>query len=266
VTQIVPEIVDEARRLLDLIADQELDARLIGGMAVRLLAADDLDAAFIRDIADLDFVVSKRDARRLAALLEGAGYQGDEQFNALNGARRLLYLDRVNRRQIDVFVQTFVMCHELPIVQRLGDRADTLPAAEVLMTKLQIISLNAKDRGDLYAILATHDVAAHDDRAINAPRIASLASDDWGLQHTFELNLQRLRDGLPDLPLEAEAVATIAQRIDALATAIEVAPKSRKWKLRARIGERKQWYEEPEEVDRDISRPGHPSSTTTEDL
>jgi hypothetical protein len=31
---------------------------------------------------------------------------------------------------------------------------------------------------------------------------------------------------------------------------MEAAPVSRGWKLRARIGERRRWYDEPEEVDR----------------
>ncbi|MEA2245211.1 MAG: hypothetical protein QOD24_4767, partial [Solirubrobacteraceae bacterium] len=38
--------------------------------------------------------------------------------------------------------------------------------------------------------------------------------------------------------------------IDAIAEAMERAPKTRAWKLRAKIGERKRWYEDPEEVDR----------------
>jgi hypothetical protein len=82
--------------------------------------------------------------------------------------------------------------------------------------------------------------------------VTALASDDWGLQHTFELNLARLRDGLTELPVSADVGATIGRRIDALTQALEDAPKSRRWKLRARIGERKQWYEEPEEVDRGL--------------
>jgi hypothetical protein len=30
---------------------------------------------------------------------------------------------------------------------------------------------------------------------------------------------------------------------------MEAAPKSIKWKLRARVGERVSWYDEPEEID-----------------
>lgn len=250
-TPILPDIVQEARRLLDAVAGENIDARLIGGMAIRILAGERLDPAFEREIRDLDFVVAKRQGHRLGALLESSGYLPDEQFNALNGARRMLFHDVTHGRQIDVFVERFVMCHELPIARRLTQRADTLPATEVLMTKLQIVSLTEKDRGDLYALLDSHEVAAHDDGAVNPELIAALASEDWGLQHTFEMNLRRLRDALPTLALAPDAVASIARRLDEIQSAIESAPKSRKWKLRARIGERKQWYEEPEEVDRE---------------
>jgi hypothetical protein len=40
----------------------------------------------------------------------------------------------------------------------------------------------------------------------------------------------------------------VVKRIDALRDRIDREPKSRAWKLRARIGERKRWYETPEEV------------------
>ncbi|HEX8753229.1 MAG TPA: hypothetical protein VF731_07420, partial [Solirubrobacterales bacterium] len=158
-------------------------------------------------------------------------------------------------RQVDVFVGSFEMCHTLPLAERLGARPGTLPAAELLMTKLQIVELNEKDRGDAFALLLAHEVAEADvdasgADAIDASRIASLTSRDWGLQRTFELNFERLREALGALPLEEGGRETIAVRIERLAAAIEAAPKSRRWKLRERIGERVQWYEEPEEVDR----------------
>jgi len=40
-----------------------------------------------------------------------------------------------------------------------------------------------------------------------------------------------------------------AAQIAALRKAIEDAPKSTKWKLRARVGERVAWYVEPEEME-----------------
>jgi hypothetical protein len=240
-TPIAADIHVEAARLLGAIERAGIDARLIGGMAIRLLAGDRLHPAFERPIQDLDFVVAKRHRRELDALVIGAGYAPEEEFNALNGARRLLYRDEHHGRQIDVFVETFAMCHELPLAERLPVHPHTLPATDVLMTKLQIVELNAKDRGDVFALLHSTDVEVE--------RIAALTANDWGLQHTFELNLARLRDGLDAAP--AESRERIAERLDAIAAAMDAAPKSRKWKLRAKVGERKRWYDEPEEVDRE---------------
>jgi hypothetical protein len=250
-TQIRAHVDAEARRLLDEVARLELDARLIGGMAVRLLAGERLHPAYQRPLQDLDFVVARRHGRAIETLLRDAGYTPDEQFNALNGHRRLLFTDPHHGRQVDVFVEDFAMCHRLPLTERLTRQPDTLPAAEILMTKLQIVHLNAKDRGDLYAILLSHELASHDDGAINAERIAELTANDWGLQRTFSLNLDRLREGLSEQPLDPDGVRALEGRIDALAEAMERAPKTRRWRLRAKVGDRKRWYEEPEEVDRE---------------
>jgi hypothetical protein len=254
-TPIQPDINAEAQRLLAAIDRAGLGARLIGGMAIRLLAADRLPAAYERPIHDLDFILAKRDRPAFNQLLIDAGYVPQERFNALHGARRLLYDDSAHGRQIDVFVDTFSMCHELPLAEQIPIRPYTLPAADVLMTKLQIVELNEKDRRDLYALLCTHTVSAAPgattgEGEIDVGRIVALTSNDWGLQHTFELNLGRLRTALPEQPLAANEAAAVAERIDALDQALEDAPKTRKWKLRAKVGERKRWYEEPEEVDR----------------
>jgi hypothetical protein len=119
------------------------------------------------------------------------------------------------------------------------------------MTKLQIVELNAKDRADALSLLLAHEVVTgRDDGAINVAQIVRLTAQDWGLQHTFELNLERLVQALPELALSDAERRLIEGRISTLGDAMSAAPKSRRWKLRARLGERKQWYDEPEEVDR----------------
>jgi Uncharacterised nucleotidyltransferase len=254
-TPIEPDIHAEAQRLLAEIERTGIAARLIGGMAIRLLAADHLPAAFERPIQDLDFILSKRHRPEWGTLMIDSGYAPQERFNALHGAHRLLYDDPSHGRQIDVFVESFSMCHELPLAERIPVRPHTLPPADVLMTKLQIVQLNEKDRRDLYALLYSHTVSAGREGEggggdIDVERIVALTANDWGLQHTFELNLSRLRAALPEQPLDAAEAASVAERIDLLAQALERAPKTRRWKLRAKVGERKRWYEEPEEVDR----------------
>jgi hypothetical protein len=219
-------------------------------MAIRILAGDRLHPAFERPIQDLDFILVKRHRREFDRLIIEAGYRPQERFNALHGARRLLYDDTDHGRQIDVFVDSFSMCHELPLAERIPVLPRTLPPADILMTKLQIVELNAKDRGDLYALLLSHELGHATDDAIDVERIVALSSNDWGLQHTFEINLGRLHEGLSEQPLSDPETRALRQRIDELGAAMDAAHKSRRWKLRAKVGERKQWYDEPEEVDR----------------
>jgi len=243
-------LVEEASRLLAAARERDVPLRLLGGVAIQILLGERMDERFQRESADLDFLTTKRSGRAVEELLASAGWEPERQFNALNGARRLLFEDAPSGHKIDVFVESFEMCHVLPLAERMSVREDTLPAAELAMTKLQVVSLNAKDRNDLYALLHALEVAEHDDDAINAVRISELTSGDWGLHHTFELNFARLRDGLAEVGLSEPEQATVRARIDALHEAIEQAPKSRGWRMRARIGERKRWYEEPEEVER----------------
>ena len=237
-------MTEELRRLLEAIAERGIAARLFGGMAIRMLAPHPV---FAREVADLDFIVASRDARALEELLLGLGYEANREFNALNGNRRLLFESPV---RVDVFVGSFAMCHTLPLAERLDVRPDTLAPAELLLTKLQIVELNAKDRSDAWALLHAHPVAEHDDAAINARRIGELTGRDWGLHHTVELNLARLAAELDALALPDEDTRRIAERATAIEVAMEAVPKSRGFKLRARIGERTRWYDEPEEVDR----------------
>lgn len=48
--------------------------------------------------------------------------------------------------------------------------------------------------------------------------------------------------------LEGETARGIRARLSALWQRIEDEPKSGRWKRRSRLGERKRWYQEPEEV------------------
>lgn len=224
-----------------------LRVRLLGGIAIRLLLGDRFDAAFDRPYRDVDVICGRKDGRGLEQLLAERGWAPAAEFNALNGSRRLLFHDPASEAQVDVFVGEFSMCHSLPLADSLDRPGPSLPATDLVMTKLQIVELNAKDRSDLYALLAGCDVGDGDPTAIEPARMAALTARDWGLHHTFELNLARLREGVESG--EGPAAATVA--IDALAQAMEAEPKSRGWKMRARIGEKKRWYELPEEVDRE---------------
>src|SRR5436309_152382 len=94
-----------------------------------------------------------------------------------------------------------------------------------------------------------HPIADHDSGAINGAQIAALCADDWGLWRTITANLERCRGHVGDYELPAEDRVRVESRFDELLERIEAEPKSRGWRRRAKVGERKRWYELPEEVE-----------------
>jgi hypothetical protein len=210
---------------------------------VRLRSAG-LPVALQREYKDLDFATTKKGSGETQQLLRELGYDPHLAFNTMNAKERLLFFDDAHGRQVDVFVGSFRMCHEIPLEHRLSGHADTVPLAELVLTKLQIIQLNEKDVRDAVALFFEHDVT-DDDAGINGSRVAELCCDDWGLCRTITRNLESVSEHLGSYDVDRDLVST---RLAALQERIEAAPKSRGWKLRDKVGERKRWYELPEEV------------------
>ena len=224
--------------------------RLLGGLAICHHSPSATHHALRRAYPDLDFALGEKRSDRAEALLTGLGYQAHKSFNLLNGDRRALFSDVDHQRQIDVFVGGFRMCHTIPLLERLPLEPITIPLAELLLTKLQIVELNEKDVRDIAALLLDHPLGEGDAETINLARTAKLCAEDWGLWKTVGLSLDRAEQQVRSFPLEPQASATIRERIQGLRRALDEAPKSLRWKLRARVGERVTWYELPEEVRR----------------
>jgi hypothetical protein len=242
------DVVAEGKRLLARAEAEGVPLRLLGGVAIRLRAPGGLPAPFAREHGDLDFVTVRRGAPIAATFLRGEGYEPHVAFNALHGNERLLFFDNEHDRQVDVFVGQFRMSHRIPLDERLELEPGTLPLAELLLTKLQIAQLNEKDVRDALAVLHGHPVGEEDGNYVNAGRVAELCAGDWGLWRTFTANLAACRDYVGGYELSAQEQADLVARIELLSERIEREPKTRAWKLRARVGERKRWYELPEEV------------------
>src|SRR6266849_3643938 len=81
--------------------------------------------------------------------------------------------------------------------------------------------------------------------AIDARYVARLACEDWGLCRTVQLNIPKLLQTLDELDVDRDLVRS---RVAEIKGAIDAGPKPLKWKLRAQVGDRLQWYELPEEV------------------
>lgn len=247
-TEILQDIVAEGRRLIGIASDEGVPLRLLGGVAVRIKAPD-VPPALDREYKDIDFAVTKKGGGAADRLLKTAGYEPHVAFNAMHARERALYYDEENGRQVDVFINAFRMCHEIPLGSRLEVEADTVPLAELMLTKLQIVELNEKDIRDTVLLFHGHPIEDRDDGAVNGAHIASLCADDWGLWRTITANLERCRGEVGEYELPADDQARVESRFDELLERIEAEPKSRGWRRRAKVGERKRWYELPEEVE-----------------
>lgn len=242
-------MVEEALRIAGAAEREDLALRLLGGVAVKLRASGELPPPFRREYADLDWISAKGTSARTQKLFEGLGYAPQVRFNAIHGRERLLFFDETHDRQVDILIGTFRMSHEIRLGKRLDIESLTIPLAELLLTKLQIIELNEKDVRDALALLHDHPIADSDGDAINGAHIAALCASDWGLWRTITANVAALEGHLDRYDLPPEDKERIAGRVGELLERIEREPKTFGWKMRARIGERKRWYELPEEVD-----------------
>ncbi len=243
------DVIEEALRITEEAERDGATLRLLGGVAIRLRAEDGLHSAFEREYADLDWIVPKGKSSEAQKFFDSIGYTPHVRFNAIHGRERLLFFDEENDRQVDVLVGTFRMSHQIPFGDRLALEPVTVPLAELLLTKLQIVELNEKDVRDALALLHDHPVEESDGEAVNAAHIAKLCASDWGLWRTFTANLEALEGHLGRYELGEEGRGRIKERVEALLGRIEEEPKSLGWKVRAKIGERKRWYDLPEEVE-----------------
>jgi len=242
----VPGLEDEAKRLLQASSDKKVVLKLLGGVAVAMRCPSASRSGLRRSYVDMDFVAHEKQSKAIGAFFVEMGYQPRQRFNAMMGRKRLIFNDLANQRRVDIFLDVFEMCHRFNFSERVGLEPLTLPLADLLATKLQIVQINEKDFKDLTALLLDHDVGSVDGDTINGPYVARLCSNDWGTYKTLTLNLSKLGTSINGYGLAPSEVETVRTRIGKLVDMIEKEPKSFAWKMRARVGEKKTWYELPE--------------------
>jgi hypothetical protein len=243
---------DEMQRLVSEAQQRDIFLRVLGGLAIKVHSPHANHRSLERKYPDIDFVTDKASAKKLLDFLPEMGYTPNKTFNTLSGDRRQLWYDEEQGRQIDVFIGDFTMCHTLPLSDRLEIEPLTIPLAELFLSKAQIVELNRKDVLDLLTLLVDHEVGPGDEETINADLIAELCAKDWGLYTTVSMSIQKLHTFLDegDIDLEQSEAQAIKRRLVTMQKAMDEAPKTMAWKVRARVGTRVRWYEEVEEVQR----------------
>lgn len=238
-------IFDEAERVLNEAQQRRVTLKLFGGMAIYTSCSSAKRPPLARNYVDIDVMGHSKQSTSIKKMFVDLGYVPRTKFNAMYGDRRLVFNDSDHQRRVDIFLDIFEMCHKFDLKDRLNLNGSTIPPADLLITKLQIVEINQKDLKDLTCILLDHEVADSDGDNINGEYIAKLSANDWGIYKTLTKNLDRLASDVPGFKLGDES-KVVDSRITTLKKMIEEEPKTLRWRLRARVGERALWYTLPE--------------------
>ena len=234
----------EAVRVLDAAQAEHVLLRALGGLAVKLICPSAEVAPLARSYKDLDLATRHAESSSVTDLLAALGYEPDLEFNALHGLKQLYFWDPTHGRQLDVFVDRIDLSHTLEIADRLEITTRTLPPADLLLTKLQVVEVNEKDLKDTCALLADHPISPD---GIDPGRVTEVLGDDWGWWRTCTQTLDAVASYAESLEAFAGKDAVLRAAME-LRAAIDAAPKSVRWRMRSIIGERVRWYELPEET------------------
>jgi hypothetical protein len=246
------ELEREVHRIIDAAAGGGATIRVLGSIGVALHCPDAkaLLPAFARTYADIDFAAYGRHARAVAEAVGRLGYREDREIRITSEGRRAIFDHPTTPLvHLDVFYDQLEFCHRIPLAGRLEVDEPTIPLAELLLSKLQIVRLNEKDVVDTILLLLDHALGQGDDDVIDVGRIGRLCADDWGLWRTLTMNLEKVGSFAGRFPqLTEDQRDRVIDAAGGLKRAIDDIPKPLAWRVRDRIGDRRQWWTDVDEV------------------
>jgi predicted regulator of Ras-like GTPase activity (Roadblock/LC7/MglB family) len=250
-----PEVPAAARSLprvglalsfLDAARERKVVLRVLGDTAVRMCSPTWAAVPEAAEELFVDLAGHARQARDIDSVLKGFGAEPNTRFNTLFGAERLRYAHPESKLPVEIFLDSLTSYHRLEFGSRLHHGEYTLPLGDLLLLLLLNVRATDRDLHRMVALLADHDLGgAGDNETIDGVLVSATCADDWGWYKTVTINLEKILAAAPNV-LEGQARELGEKRVRRLRQMIEEAPKSLRWQVRARIGESRPWYEEPE--------------------
>ena len=194
---------EEALRVAGVGKERGIPLRIIGALAFHHHCPEFgyFQAKMNRVYTDIDFAAYAKQSRQIRQLFVSIGYDEDVEINSFHAeAGRLIFNNPTSHIHVDVFMDRLDFCHPIPWKGRLEVDYPTIPLAELVLEKMQIVKINEKDIIDTIMLFREHEIGKDDDDRINGTRVAALQA-----------------------------------RMDEY-------PKGTKWRLRAKVGDKKRWY------------------------
>ena len=244
------DIQREATALVASAADVGATVRVVGSAGIRMHCAqasrimDEID----RPAKDLDLVVRAADRRLLRSILEASGYEVDRDLLVAMEGQRYAFHHPESGVDVDVFVEKLEFCHTIELAGRWGLHDMTIPLEDLLLQKLQVHEPTHSDLIDSAVLLASHAVGTGGSEEIDPNYVGSVLGRNWGFHRDAVANLERVKDTVgAEVVLPADRVSCVKDAVAQLFEAIESAKKTMSWKMRARVGNRAQWWDDVDE-------------------
>jgi hypothetical protein len=243
----------EGKRLVAEAAKRHVHARLLGAIAFQVHCPkfNHMTVKLHRVLSDIDLAAYNKERQPLEAMMRELNYFDQPMVTALFGNRRMIFDNKSNGMHVDIFFDKLEMNHDIPFSGRLELDALTIPLADLLLEKMQIVHLNEKDIVDTIMLLREHQVGNSAPETIDARYLSKLLANDWGFCYTVTTNLRKVQERLGTYSeLTEEDRSDVTGKIEKLVKVIDDEPKTMSWRLRARVGPRTKWYRDVEDVSR----------------
>lgn len=242
---------NELKQIIKASGETQVLMRVIGSLAFQMHCPKFgyLQQAMGRAYTDIDFAAYGKQAKQINALMTSMGYSENREIYIATEGERAIYDKPQAGLHVDIFYEKLDFCHTIYWKDRLEVDFPTIPLAELLLEKMQIVRINEKDVIDTIMLLLEHSPGDDDNETINVKLIARLCANDWGLWRTTTMNLDKVRvlaQGYPQL--NDEQKSKVSEQVSSILKRLEDEPKTLAWKMRNQVGDHVKWYKDVDEV------------------
>jgi hypothetical protein len=242
---------NELKRIIRASQEAGLLLRVIGSLAFQMHCPQYgfLQQAMGRVYTDIDFAAYRKQAKAIQVLMAGLGYTENREVFIVSEGDRAIFNNPENKLHVDVFYDKLDFSHMISWSGRLEVDSPTIPLAEMLLEKMQIVKINEKDVIDTIMLLLEHPLGDNDHEVINIARVAVLCAADWGLWRTTTMNLGKVKQLAQSYTqMTDQQKGHINSQVELALKRLDAEPKSVAWRLRSRVGDRVKWYKDVDEV------------------
>ncbi len=226
--------------------------RILGAIAFRThcLMFKSYEYRAGRLLSDIDFAAYSNDKRKIEEMFSNLGYEIDKHAKVLFQGKRYIFYNPEGIHS-DIFFDKLEMCHDVIFTGRLEIDYPTISLADLFFEKVQIVQINEKDLIDTAVLIREHNIGPGDQETINSDYISTVLSNDWGFWRTTTINLEKISQYVKSAEFFLESDKNdILSKIELILKYINDKPKSFSWRMRAKIGDKRQWYRDVEEFER----------------